>query len=309
MQPSVGVVVGRFQVPELHEGHLELFREVSFRHQRVIVFVGLSSNKNPTRKHPLDFETRRLMLQASFPSFTVLPLEDKRTDSEWSQELDRSIRAVTDWGEVILYGSRKSFIPHYKGAFPVQELTLANRGVANGTVIRAALTNTIKQSFDFRAGIIYAANNRRPLVHTTVDVAILYKGQMPGDEQSSVYLGMAKKKDHPGVRFVGGFADIDSVSFEEDAKREVYEETDIDINSLIYLGSFSIPDWRYNDTPGELAVKTLFFIGWATSMCVEPRDDIQEFAWYKIPDGLDAVQSLVVPEHRELLNCLKKFLF
>ena len=39
-KPSYGICVGRFQVNDLHEGHMELFRQISARHNGVIVFVG-----------------------------------------------------------------------------------------------------------------------------------------------------------------------------------------------------------------------------------------------------------------------------
>ncbi len=47
MKPSYGVIVGRFQVNDLHDGHMELFRQVRSRHKTVVVFIGV---------HPTMFE-------------------------------------------------------------------------------------------------------------------------------------------------------------------------------------------------------------------------------------------------------------
>jgi len=77
MRPSYGIIIGRFQVNDLHDGHMELFRQVRARHSGVIVFVGVHP-AGLTKDNPLDFPTRKAMIQAKFPEFTVLPLMDTR---------------------------------------------------------------------------------------------------------------------------------------------------------------------------------------------------------------------------------------
>lgn len=49
---DIGVVIGRFQTPFLTQGHDELLRFVASKHQKVLVFVGLSKTK-PTTKNTL----------------------------------------------------------------------------------------------------------------------------------------------------------------------------------------------------------------------------------------------------------------
>src|SRR5271168_4896077 len=104
-KPSYGVIVGRFQVNDLHDGHMELFREVRGRHNRVIVFIGIAPT-DITRSNPLDFETRKRMIQSKFPEFTVLPILDVNSVEFWSQSLDKRISEVADFGDVTLYGGR-----------------------------------------------------------------------------------------------------------------------------------------------------------------------------------------------------------
>ena len=48
---------------------------------------------------------------------------------------------------------------------------------------------------------------------------------------------LVKKPGEKAWRFIGGFSDPSSNSLEEDAKREVKEETGVDISEPVYLGS------------------------------------------------------------------------
>ena len=59
----IGVIVGRFQVPNIHDGHKALFDEVAARHERLIIFVGVHPFP-ATKSCPLDYATRAFMLSA-----------------------------------------------------------------------------------------------------------------------------------------------------------------------------------------------------------------------------------------------------
>jgi bifunctional NMN adenylyltransferase/nudix hydrolase len=287
-KPSWGVIVGRFQVHELHDGHMELFRAVRGLHNRVIVFVGVSPT-GITPRNPLDFEARARMIQAKFPEFTVLPLKDTMTDEMWSANLDEKIREVVNYGDVTLYGGRDSFVPHYHGSFPPVELLLPSYKTS-GEDIRKGLTNTVKESADFRAGIIHAAMNMRPRVVTTVDVIIAYK-----DVEVELLLG--KKKGEPGWRFIGGHAEATTESFEADARKEVFEETGLELGSLRYVGSCIIPDWRWEKEDSK--IKSLVFVGEATTLGARANDDIDEVKWFRLDD---MAPHLLVPTHRPLFQ-------
>jgi bifunctional NMN adenylyltransferase/nudix hydrolase len=63
---DVGVIVGRFQVPELHDAHKDLIETVCDKHDKVIIFLGLSPLM-VTRENPLDFESRKQMILESSP--------------------------------------------------------------------------------------------------------------------------------------------------------------------------------------------------------------------------------------------------
>src|SRR5579859_5244904 len=87
---DVGVIVGRFQVHELHDAHKTLINEVLERHDKVIVFLGLSPLMN-TQENPLDFQARKQMLLAEFPSLNILYIKDRNSDELWSKDLDAKI--------------------------------------------------------------------------------------------------------------------------------------------------------------------------------------------------------------------------
>src|SRR4051812_4466609 len=100
---NIGVLVGRFQTPELHEAHIQLIQEVAGRHQKVLIFLGVSPVP-VTRRNPLDFPTRMLMIKKFFPDIVVLPLMDMASDDAWSHQLNEKIREAFPIGTCTLYG-------------------------------------------------------------------------------------------------------------------------------------------------------------------------------------------------------------
>ncbi len=87
---DVGVIIARFQVHELHEGHIDLIKNVCSEHEKVIIFLGLSPCM-VTQNNPLDFESRKQMILDKFPSVNVLYIKDQEEDKNWSKELDEKI--------------------------------------------------------------------------------------------------------------------------------------------------------------------------------------------------------------------------
>src|SRR5271167_2605495 len=87
---DVGIIVGRFQVHELHAAHKNLIQSVLDRHDKVITFLGLSPLKY-TGENPLDFQARKQMILEQFPTVNVLYIKDKPSDEAWSRELDEKI--------------------------------------------------------------------------------------------------------------------------------------------------------------------------------------------------------------------------
>jgi bifunctional NMN adenylyltransferase/nudix hydrolase len=287
IKADVGVVIGRFQVPELHDAHIDLVQSVVDRHPKVIIFLGLSPCKT-TYNNPLDFESRKQMILQKFPDVNVLYIKDECSDEVWSRKLDSQVEDLLGANQkAVLYGSRDSFIPHYKGHLPVIELE-PNR-IISGTELRKEASNKVKSSPDFRHGVIWGVNNQYPSCMPTVDVAIV-------DTVSRRVL-LAKKPSEKLYRFVGGFASPKSESYEIDAKREAIEETGLEIGEPEYIGSTLIDDWRYRKENNK--IKTMFFVSKYIFGSPQANDDISEVRWF----DLNSINDFnIVSEHRPLVT-------
>lgn len=288
---DVGVIIGRFQVHELHEAHQELINSVIARHDKVLIFIGLSPLRNTTN-NPLDFSTRKRMIQELYPEIDVYYVEDQHSDLLWSNNLDREIsRWCKPYQTVVLYGSRDSFIPHYTGKYPTVELEATK--FISGTEQRRRISNKCAStSVEFRAGVIAASMDRFPTVYTTVDIAIL--------DRVKRRVLMGKKRGEPGLRFIGGFASPTSKTFEEDAIREVMEETGLEVGNLQYIGSFTIDDWRYRKEVDK--IRTLFYTAEYTFGRPEAADDIESVQWVEY---VDIPNTLIMKEHEPLIRVLQ----
>ncbi len=243
---DVAVIVGRFQVHELHEEHRRLIDEVVKNHYRVLIFLGVSPLRN-TKQNPLDFVARQRMIQDLYPSIEVFAQADEPDDFVWGKKLDARIKdVILPDQKAVLYGGRDSFISRYHGTYPVIELE--PKIIISGTETRRRVSMNHGHSHDFRTGAIWASQNRYDSVVPTVDIAIL--------RDNEVLLGQ-KTEDQGKYRFVGGFADVNSDSYELDAAREVREETGLEVSNLRYLGSAKIDDWRFRSESDK--IKTLFY--------------------------------------------------
>jgi bifunctional NMN adenylyltransferase/nudix hydrolase len=292
---DVGIIVGRFQVHELHAAHLDLISTVVTKHPRVIVFLGVSPCLL-TRYNPLDFESRKQMLLSAFPGITVLYVKDVRENAAWSADLDRKIGDVVNpLQSVVLYGGRDSFIRSYSGRYPTKELV--PEVFVSGDAIRSGLSKCVKNTPEFRAGVIWAAYNQFPKVYPAVDIALFQEGL------KNILLG--RKPSETKYRFIGGFADPGSASYEEDAKREVNEEAfDGEISEPVYVGSFDARDWRYQHDVDT--IRTILFASQVVFGTPRPADDICEVRWF--PFNRFDYKTRLVEGHIPLWEKLMSFM-
>lgn len=284
---EIGVIVGRFQVHDLHDAHRGIIESVATKHKKVIMFLGVSATL-VTKNNPLDFVARKEMILHTFPHLTVLALPDMPSDKDWSKMLDQRIREVAPVGGVTLYGGRDSFISRYFGDFTTKELE--QRVFVSGTEVRKNVSTEVKSTPDFRAGVIYAAYNQYSKVHPTVDVAIL--------KDNAVLLG--KKPNQAKYRFIGGFADPTDSTYEQAAIREAFEETGAEVGDVRYVGSARIDDWRYKSENDK--IMTLFFTARYVFGRIQPQDDISELRFFPMPE---LRKNDLVEEHHVLFDLLK----
>ncbi len=294
MQPeTIGVIVARFQVPCLHKGHRYLINYVNSRCEKLVIVLG-TPRSFPTKKNPLSFEMRRVMIARQYPNAIIASLPDTKLDAQWSTALDAVIASAlcgkVDGIQVTLYGSRDSFITHYSGVHQTE--LVPPLGNVNGTKHRERLAD-VADSVKFREGIIHTQMSRPPIVYPTVDVAIIRA------ETGEVLLG-GKACDGGKLRFIGGFVDpTKDASYADAGKREAFEETNgMEIADLKQIGSAKIDDWRYRGT--EDCVITSFFIATYVFGALTPSDDLDYLTWIPV---LQVMEHLV-PEHEPLGHML-----
>jgi bifunctional NMN adenylyltransferase/nudix hydrolase len=283
---DVAVIVGRFQVNELHEAHIDLITSVLNKHDRVLLFLGNSTIRN-TLNNPLDYRARRTMIADKFPTVEIHYINDNPSDTTWTKNLDKLIgEQLLPMQTVTLYGSRDSFLKCYTGKFNTCELEATT--FISGTEVRRRVCNNYPPTADYRAGMIAATAYRFPTAFQTVDIAVVNdKGE----------LLLARKPEEKKWRFIGGFSDPASVSLEEDAKREVQEEAGVEVGNITYLGSTLINDWRYR---GEIdKIKTALFVAKYVFGKPEGADDVAEVKWVSINN---LTKNDIVETHHILID-------
>lgn len=312
---DIGVIVGRFQTPRLHEAHLDLIKTVCERHPRTIIVLGLSPIV-ATRNNPLDLEARRKMIQDTlaeedakrvelklpklYENVAIAYINDNQSDTAWSANLDRLLAEPHLVGinkTVTLYGSRDSFLKCYHGKHKCEELVPET--TVSATEMRKLSGNRVKATADFREGVVWATQNRYPTTFPTIDVAVI--------DRNNHRLLLARKPNESLYRFVGGFADPDDATYEATAARELKEEATLDypVERFHYAGSAKINDWRYRSEVDK--IKTLFFVVEYTDGEPQAADDIAETKWFSLDLGPD-LKKYMMPNHHVLVDLLLKYL-
>lgn len=290
---KIGVIVARFQVPDLHLGHQLLINTVSHYHKQVIVFLGVA-NGTADEHDPLDFATRKSMVQALYPNVVVLPQRDVRDDNKWSSNLDAQIALPFGESKAILYGSRDSFMSHYSGKHETVEVVAQVNH--SGTELRNSICREVVPSSEFRRGIIYQVASQRAVTYPTVDV-VAY------NEKGEILL--CKKPNEKLFRFIGGFVDRTDLCYEHAARREFMEESNgCEIGDIRYVASGKINDWRY--AKSKSGIMTTLFIGKFMWGSAKPTDDIEYLEFINVSsfDTIDKIKNLIMPEHIELMIIL-----
>ena len=298
---DVGIIVGRFQVHNLTEAHFKLIEMVLNRHKKVIVFLGVSgiSPVPSTKRNPLDFEIRKQMLEEAFPpnSLIISHIKDDKFDNKWSLTLDKKIRDLVSPNQTVtLYGGRDSFIQHYSGIYPTEQLEPDVYLKMSGTDLRNELKVKVKSSDMFRAGVIWANENQYKHAIAAVSVAVF------NDDYTKILL--CRKDYETKYMFFSGFVDVTKDNdYEDTAKREVKEECGIEIDGLDYICSSSYNSWPYRDESDKVfgtvySAKRIFG-------AVRPADDIVECRWFDFNDT-EAISNVFVAEFRDIFNIVAK---
>jgi len=294
---DIGVVIGRFQIDTLHKGHISLLDHVTKNHKKVIVFLGVAVGEHK-EEQALGYATREKMIKGTYPDVVVQPLKDMGDDQKWSEQIDSKIREVYHHGSVVLYGGRDSFIPYYTGKFKTENVGNIIDVSDSATKRREEIKREVRDSADFRAGIIYHAANSYPNAFPCVDIALVKES-----EEEGTLILLCKKPEESLYRFPGGFVDPQDNSYESAARREAYEElgVNIEITNPQYITSLRVDDWRYRKSKNKI-ITSLFKFDFLYGS-PKAQDDISEVKWFKVEDiNLD----LIVKEHKPLMESLIK---
>lgn len=297
---NVNVVIGRFQVPQLTEGHRYLLDHAHTHCSLLIVLLGCSGGQ-PTKRNPLDYATREAMIKSAYPKAIVRALYDHPSDEAWSKRVDEIVKkglldadAKGDpWIKITLYGSRDNFKDHYHGEFPVVIIPEYGKEIS-GTEVRDKVGSKMLDSELFRSGMIYSVYNRYPGVYLCVDVAILT------ERQDAVLLGRKAGMDQ--WQFIGGFVDPTDANIAAAARRETWEETELHAEDLKVVGTFKVPDSRYRGT--EASMFTVFYKCTHKGGMWKASDDIDELCWFPINTLRKNPYTLVIGIHQPLLDAL-----
>jgi bifunctional NMN adenylyltransferase/nudix hydrolase len=300
---KVAVVYAPFQVSSVVGDRLKR-SELDFYDSLIIV---LPEKRFPNSKSsPLDFDTRRSMLEEQVPWAKILKLPDEKDGNMFVERLQSIVRekmqdiiASTPFlvGEIeyTLYTAESTGIRYTSsgGQWPVENFPVEWEATQRKTVVRPL------ESEDFRAGVIYALNKRFPISWLTVDMAILRR------EAGKTFILLGKKPGEQRWRFPGGFKDRNDLEIEMSVRREGMEEAIGNIKEdgskyfeyPKYLGSRNINDWRYaGDEDGITTVfYEMLFIG--DLAAVKAGDDLAEVGWFDISQVTD---EMFVGEHRHL---------
>jgi len=293
----LSVIIGRFQTPDLHKGHSALFEAANpmsnISQKKILLLIGCTAAIG-TDKNPLDFETRKMLFKTEEGCYRndfediidILPLFDMPSDKDWSDQIDKII-ADLGFKEATIFGGKDNSIEgYYHGKHKVKIIN--DVGAHSATALRKAIgMSNPKSSEDFRAGIIYAAENRYPIVYSTVDVIV---------KNDNKYL-VGKKGDK--YCFVGGFVDPSDNTLKAAAIRELKEETGItDFRDIDYCGSIKIDDVRYKGTKDSIMTHC-FLVRNARDSKNEIQDkEFKDFVWAT----KEELEELLHDFHKPLLT-------
>ena len=291
---TVGVVIGRFQLHELHEGHLYLLDTAQEATDVLCVLLG-SSGGELTKRNPLPFEVRKRMIEDRYPEAQIYEIMDSTT---WSEDLDALLEEKFPTAKIRLFGSRDSFAKEYYGRKEV--VIVEPKDAISGTEIRNRV-HTPKDHTSFRLGMVESQKRRFSISYQTVDAAVVDR------DHKKILLG--RKEKRKSWCFPGGFVDATDASLEDAVLRELHEEVPglTSYSMPKYLGSVRVQDHRYRNE--EDKILTALFLMTYESGAPVAGDDLKEVAWFSFEEAKEVLQIEHLPLLERVVSALPSVIF
>lgn len=297
---KIGVVIGRFQIDQPHAGHRHVLNTAREENDILMILIGVSVFN--TKENPLDYQTRKMMLEEYYGQAIICPVMDHASDKHWSENVDSIIRShFPHERNITLYCSRNGFSDGYYGRHNVSVLDPIEDGISASNrrkeIKNQILWNSHRNHF-FREGMIYHSQIEFDRINPTVDIA------MVKDDDKVLMM----KRNYEGAcwRLPGGFVDIKrDPTLELAARREFFEETGLSCETdPKYVCSEMIADYR--NTPSSRIITTLFYVPYSHGRpeCKDLLEDLKVLEW--VPLGIDLTE--VDTDHQGLLIKLGEYL-
>lgn len=298
---KLGVLIGRFQVPQMHEGHRFIVRRMLEQCDEVLILFG-SANRTRSVKNPFTYRERREATHRLFPSVITAPLNDYLyNDSQWMADVAATIQGVLESVtsdhqenfEVVLYGHHKDGNDYLKW-FPQYDYVNINSDIdISGTEVRNSFMHLLPENV--QADAAYFAKERETFNKYPYPASL---NICCGDAvvECLGHILLIKRKFTPGAgnwALPGGHKNTNE-TFLECALRELAEETNLRIPLPVLLGS--IKSTRLFDSPKRSSGIPKLTV--AVHMVVKPNpdgslprangsDDAAETSWVPISDILN----------------------
>ena len=158
---DVAIIVGRFQVPELTDGHKALISTAIKSSGKTIIFVGETKENIRTSHDPLSYEVRKNMIEESLSPYygmnravKIFRIDDIGNYPKWVERLDKKIDALIELGiiegdcKVYIWGSRDSVATKYKENGGKYDVHIFNEFVQGEKISGSKVREKIKNSPD-----------------------------------------------------------------------------------------------------------------------------------------------------------------
>lgn len=297
-QRNLGVIIARFQTPELTEAHQHLIERVAARSVRVVVMLGVT--RAVSKRDPLEFILRKWMVEdfwaEHYPDragdLFIIPDHTCPTDEQWARRIDEHVDALlVPRGTITVFGGPDGAGRAYQSAGGRHPVDVFDSDGTHATVVRANVMP--ERSASFRRGVIYGAERRATSVFPVIDVVIWRRDHDVPAASPTILLGR-KNDDGDRLRLVGGFVDSTDDTLEAAVLREAHEETGLVVDNITYAGSQVVDDWRYRGAP-ETLLSAVFNA--ETPRINEPAagDDLDDVRWCTPVEALELINPMHLP--------------